>query len=101
MTEILPFDPMDHLTTDEDHAALLDDAFAVGDRAVIVHAIREIARARGMSDLSAQTGIQRSTLYKALSDDGNPTLDTVLKVMGAMKIQLGAKVAHPEALEQA
>lgn len=83
------FDPMEHLEP-EDHVELLNEALAIGDPKLIVNAISEIARAHGMADLARQTGISRSTLYNALSDDGNPTIETVMQVLGALKVQLAA-----------
>ena len=51
------------------------------------------SRARGMVQLSPDTGISRDGLYKALSKDGNPTFDTVLKVMRALGLRFEAKAA--------
>lgn len=84
------FDPMEHLDTAEDHLDLLNDALATGESRVIVHAIGEIARGRGMTELARRTGIGRSSLYKALSDEANPTMDTVMKVLDALNVELGA-----------
>jgi probable addiction module antidote protein len=50
-----------------------------------------VARAHGMSQLAAETGLSRQSLYKALSSDGNPEFATVLKVMQALGFRL-----HPE-----
>jgi probable addiction module antidote protein len=47
-----------------------------------------VARARGMSQLAEETGLNRQALYKALSDDGKPELDTLLKVMKAFDLRL-------------
>jgi probable addiction module antidote protein len=46
-----------------------------------------------MVQLSRDTGISRDGLYKALSKDGNPTFDTVLKVMRALGLRFDAKAA--------
>ncbi len=43
---------------------------------------------RGMSSLARDTGISREALYKAFSDNGNPTLDTLLRVMKAFGVRL-------------
>lgn len=98
MTATRPFDPMDHLITAEDHAALLNAAFAIGERALIVHALREIVRAHGTSDLTAQMRIRRSRLDKSLSDVGNPTLDIIRKVVGAMRLRLSVEITPTVAL---
>eukprot|EP01035_Chromulina_nebulosa_P001727 gene1727-2329_t len=60
-------------------AAYLDAAMEDGDPAVITAALGDIARARGMSDMARATGLSRESLYKALSQDGNPEFATVLK----------------------
>lgn len=61
-----------------------------GDPAVITAALGDIARARGMSDMARATGLSRESLYKALSQDGNPEFATVLKVMKALGLRLSA-----------
>ena len=53
----------------------------------------DIARAKGMAELSRNTGLGRESLYKALSADGNPQLSTVLKVAKALGLQLHVKPA--------
>ncbi len=44
--------------------------------------------ARGMAQLARDTGLSREALYRALSEDGNPTLATLLKVGKALGIRL-------------
>lgn len=41
-----------------------------------------------MTKLAAKTGVNRQALYTALSEHGNPTLDTLLKIMTALGIRL-------------
>jgi probable addiction module antidote protein len=48
-------------------------------------------RVRGMTKLAKRTGLTRMGLYKALSKDGNPSLDTVLRVLHALDLRLSAK----------
>ena len=47
-----------------------------------------IARSRNMSELARRVGMSRDGLYKALSDQGNPTWSTVLKVSDALGLKL-------------
>ena len=47
-----------------------------------------VARARGMTALAAETGLSREALYKAFGENGNPTLDTLLKVTKALGVRL-------------
>jgi len=47
-----------------------------------------IARARGMSRIERETGVNRQALYRALDSNGNPTLKTVMKVLDALELQI-------------
>lgn len=62
-------------------------AEAGDDAAFIAKALGNIARARGMTQLASDTGLGRESLYKALSGDGNPSFETILKVMRALGLQ--------------
>ena len=84
----IPFDAADSLDTDAARVELFADALASGDPAIITSALGLIARARGISALAQETGLSRETLYKALSDGGNPRLDTLLKVTQALGVRL-------------
>ena len=53
----------------------------------------DIARAKGMSQIAHDTGLSRESLYKALSETGNPSLATVLKVAKALGVRLHAEAA--------
>lgn len=91
-TETLPWDPVEHLETEEDKASYLEAALEDGDPAVITAALGDIARARGMTHVARETGLGRESLYKALSPEGNPELATVLKVIRALGLRLHAAV---------
>ncbi len=90
------WDSAEHLQSDEDIKLYLEACFeeADDDPAFIVHALGVIARAKNMSQLSRDTGITREGLYKALSDDGNPTFATVTKVAKALGLQITVQAAH-------
>lgn len=87
--ETRPFDASAYLNTREDEADLLSDAVSDGDPRYIAAALGAVARAHGgISELARNTGLHRQTLQKALSERGNPTLDTVLKVLDALGLQM-------------
>jgi probable addiction module antidote protein len=94
-TKTLPYDVADQLRTPEEMAAYLDAwlAEAPDDAAGIARALGDIARAKGMSQVARETGLSRESLYKALSEDGNPSFATVLKVARALGMRLHAEVA--------
>lgn len=89
-TRTRPWNPADHLETDEDIVAYLEAAFEDGDPALIAAALGDVARARGMTKVAADAGLGRESLYKALSPNGNPEFATVLKVMQALGLRLHA-----------
>jgi probable addiction module antidote protein len=84
------YDTADYLKTEEDIAAFVEAIMEEGgdDPAYIAHALGAVARARNMSELARQTGLSREGLYKALSGEGNPTLETVHKVAKALGLRL-------------
>ena len=84
------WDPAEHLTTEEDMAAYLEAALQEGDSGLIAAALGDIARAKGMSQIARDAGLGRESLYKALSADGNPEFATIMKVVGALGLQLHA-----------
>lgn len=86
------WDVAEYLETEEDMAAYLSAAFEDGDTAVISAALGDIARAKGMTQLARETGITRDGLYKALSPTGNPSFDTVQKVVRALGLKLDVAV---------
>ena len=88
------YDSAEYLKTSEDMAAYLEAALEDGDPRLIVHALGNIARARGMSQIAREAGLGRESLYKALSPDGNPEFATVLKVVRARGIKLHGELAH-------
>ena len=89
-----PYDAAQYLETEDDMAAYLQAALEDGNPALVVHALGNIARARGMSQIARQTGLGRESLYKALSPEGNPEFATVLKVVQALGIELKAQPTH-------
>ena len=94
-TKTVPYDVAEQLRTPEEVAAYLDAwlAEAPEDSAGIARALGDIARAKGMSQVARDAGLGRESLYKALSENGNPSFATVLKVAKALGIRLHAEAA--------
>ena len=86
--ETKPWDAAEVLNTPADIAAYLDAYLEDGTPEELLRAVNTIARSRGMSELARQTGISREALYRAFSENGNPTLDTLLRVMKALGVRL-------------
>ncbi len=86
-----PYDPAEDLTSKEGIAVFMADALETGDAAYIAKALGVVARAKGMSEIARETGLSREQLYRSFSEDGNPTLKTMLAVMRALGVDMTAK----------
>jgi probable addiction module antidote protein len=91
-TETKAWDAAELLETPADIAAYLDAYLEDGTPEELLQAVSTIARSRGMTELARQTGISREALYRAFSENGNPTLDTLLRVMKALGVRLAVAV---------
>lgn len=94
-TKTVPYDVAEQLRTPEEMAEYLDAWLteAPEDIAGIARALGDIARAKGMSQVARDAGLSRESLYKALSESGNPSFATVLKVAHALGVRLHAEAA--------
>jgi probable addiction module antidote protein len=88
--ETRPWDAAEHLDTPEAIAAYLEAAFEDGDPKLVAAALGDVARAHGMTQLAREAGLARESLYRALSEDGNPEFGTVLRVLRALGLKLKA-----------
>jgi probable addiction module antidote protein len=84
----LPWDPARYLKTEKDCREYLDVALEDGDPALIAAVLGDIAKAKGMAGVARKAGLGRESLYKALSQHGDPKFDTIMKVMNAVGIKL-------------
>ena len=94
-TTTVPYDVSEQLRSPEEMAAYLDAwlAEAPEDAAGIARALGDIARAKGMTQVARDAGLSRESLYKALSDTGNPSFSTIVKVFHALGLRLHAQPA--------
>lgn len=86
--KVLPFDPAEHLQTEEDILYYLEAAMEENDPKHIASALGDVARSKGMSEIARKAKVGRQALYSALSENGNPTLETLLGVLNALGLQL-------------
>lgn len=87
------WDAAEYLRSEKAIAEYLTAALEDGDPKFIAAVLGDIARARGMSKVARESGLAREALYRALSQEGNPTFATVLRVAKALGIRL---VAEPD-----
>jgi len=87
---ILPFDAARYLTDDKAIAEYLTAVLETGDSNLLLTALRDVARARGMAQVATDTGLGRESLYKALAPGAKPRFDTVMKVARALGVKFTA-----------
>lgn len=91
MTQFTPFDAADYLDNEETIAEYLTAALEDENPDMLLIALKDVARARGMTQLAEDTGLGRESLYKALTPGAKPRYDTVLKVIKALGVRLHAE----------
>ena len=92
-TRTTRYDVAEHLRTPKEMAAYLDACLTDPDTdaAFIAKALGDLARAKGMAQVARNANLSRESLYQALSGERNPDFATVLKVLGALGLQLHAQ----------
>ncbi|MRS12230.1 MAG: putative addiction module antidote protein [Actinobacteria bacterium] len=83
-----PWDVTRYLDSDEAIALYLDAVLEEDDPVLLAAALGDVARAKGMTSVSRETGLGRESLYKALSENGNPEFATVQKVIRSFGLKL-------------
>ncbi len=86
------FDIAAHLETKEDIQTFLEEVASTGSESDFIHALGTAARAKGMTHIAKQVGVTRASLYKSLTEDGNPSFSTVNKVVKALGYHLSVAV---------
>ena len=87
-SKITDFDPAEFLDSEEAIQHYINEAVATGHAGFIADSLGVIARAKGMSNLAKETGLSRESLYRSLSEDGNPNLKTLLAVCKALGVSM-------------
>ncbi|WP_288766194.1 addiction module antidote protein [uncultured Varibaculum sp.] len=82
------FDASKYLDTDEAINDYLAIALEDGDTKTVQVVLRDIARAHGMTQLAKETQLNRESLYKSLSKEGNPSFATIIKIMKALGLKM-------------
>ncbi len=89
-SKLLPFDAAKYLTDDEAVAEYMNAVLDSEDPDLLLLALADVARARGMAQVAKDAGLGRESLYKALTPGAKPRFDTVLKVARALGVRLTA-----------
>lgn len=94
MKHLARFDAADYLDNDVVIAEYINAALEDENPSVLLQAIADVAKARGMTKLAKDVGMGRESLYKALAPGAKPRYDTVLKLVRALGVELHATPAH-------
>lgn len=91
------FDVSKYLDNEEMIIEYLKAAIEENDTQFFMEALGHVAKARGMTDIAKKTGLGRESLYKAVSGNIKPKLDTVNKILNAVGLSLSVeKIAVTE-----
>ena len=92
-TEITDYDTSEYLENEQDIIAYLNAIAEYDDPALMQAALGNVAKARGMTQIAKDAGVGRESLYKSLSKDGNPSIQTIAKVIHALGGRLTIQAA--------
>ena len=89
--ETSKFDIADYLDSSEMIAEYLNTVLEEGNDSDVIAAIGYVAKSIGMTKIAQETGLSRSSLYKALSDGSKPQFATIRKVLSAIGGRISIK----------
>jgi probable addiction module antidote protein len=76
-----PYVPGEYMTTPERVVAFLKLSFEEDKPEEIAESLGIVARSAGMTEIARRSGLSRESLYRALSPDGKPQLETIMRVL--------------------
>jgi probable addiction module antidote protein len=91
--KLIPFDATRYLSDDAAIAEYITAVLEKDDPDLLLLALADVARARGMAQVAKDSGLGRESLYKALAPGAKPRFDTVMKVARALGVRLTAQAA--------
>jgi len=86
--ELTAFDASDYLDSEEVIAEYLAVALQDPDPDAFLVAVSDVAKARGMTEVAANAGLGRESLYKALRPGAHPRFDTIRRLLIALGVRL-------------
>jgi probable addiction module antidote protein len=89
--KLVAFDAARYLNDDEAIAEYMSAVLEANDADLLLLALGDVARARGMAQVAKDAGLGRESLYKALSPGAKPRFETVMKVARALGVKFSAQ----------
>lgn len=88
MKQLAVLDMAELLENEEIMAGYLSEIVAAGDSDLVLSAICDIVRAKGMAAIASEAGLSREALDAALSPGASPDLALVLQILRALGLKL-------------
>ena len=85
---------LESLKDPEEAAAYIEAVLELDDSAALLLALRQVAKAHGMAEVARRADVGEKSLFRALSENGNPTIATLHKVLHAVVLRLSVPPAH-------
>lgn len=85
---------LESLKDPEEAAAYIEAVLELDDSAALLLALRQVAKAHGMAEVARRADVGEKSLFRALSENGNPTIATLHKVLHAVGLRLSVTPAH-------
>jgi probable addiction module antidote protein len=98
--KLIPFDAAKYLHDDAAIAEYMDAVLEADEPALLLWALSDVARAKGMAQVAKDAGLGRESLYKALAPGAKPRFETVMKVAQALGLKFTMSQAAAKALPQ-
>lgn len=89
--KLVAFDAARYLDDDAAIAEYMTAVLEANDPDLLLLALGDVARAKGMAQVAKDAGLGRESLYKALTPGAKPRFDTVLKVARALGVKFTAQ----------
>lgn len=91
--KLVAFDAARYLDDDEAIAEYMTAILEANDPDLLLLALCDVARAKGMAQVAKDAGLGRESLYKALAPGAKPRFETVMKVARALGVKFTAQPA--------
>ena len=83
--QLLKHDPSAIFKNHKEIKQALFEALMDGDKEAFVDILSGYVRAHNILEVCRRTGLSRTVVYEAISEHGNPSLDTLCKIMTSFK----------------
>jgi probable addiction module antidote protein len=88
---VADWDLAEGIDTKEDVIAYIEGSLAENDTEFLFDVINALARSEGLTEIARELGVTREGLYTSLVPDGNPSFNTVVKLLDILGLQLSVK----------